>query len=328
MKFVLTILYFLLQNVCCKIDYDEEGDIDESLNGLSQDDPVLVDAIKNYYLMSPASNKMPYKIKPANLNQPKIFGQFQQALLVDLFYNQSKTNGFFFEAGAYDGVIASNTLLFETRRNWTGLLVEANPDNYDALLQKGRKSYSIGNCLALKNTPEIVHFDATTIFGGIIQDGYVKPGDNIPSNDRENQKKLAEPTRRTIKMQCFPIYSMLLAVGNPVVDYMSLDIEGAEYGVLKSIPWDKVDIKIISLEITVSKLDETAEGIHVNHYSDIKKLLTEQNYTEVRADWHTPEKITIEAYYVKNDLAQKIDKKYWKDKDNEKQLVLQDYKKY
>ena len=82
------------------------------------------------------------------------------------------------------------------------------------------------------------------------------------------------------------------------------------------------------MEITVSKLDETAEGIHVNHYSDIKKLLTEQNYTEVRADWHTPEKITIEAYYVKNDLAQKIDKKYWKDKDNEKQLVLQDYKKY
>ena len=32
-------------------------------------------------------------------------------------------------------------------------------------------------------------------------------------------------------MQCFPIYSMLLAVGNPVVDYMSLDIEGTEYDV-------------------------------------------------------------------------------------------------
>lgn len=33
------------------------------------------------------------------------------------------------------------------------------------------------------------------------------------------------------QMQCFPLYSMLLAVGNPTVDYMSLDIEGAEYGV-------------------------------------------------------------------------------------------------
>ena len=28
-------------------------------------------------------------------------GQFKQARIVDLFYNQSKTNGFFFEAGAY-----------------------------------------------------------------------------------------------------------------------------------------------------------------------------------------------------------------------------------
>ena len=33
------------------------------------------------------------------------------------------------------------------------------------------------------------------------------------------------------QMQCFPIYSMLLAVGNPTVDYMSLDIEGAEFDV-------------------------------------------------------------------------------------------------
>lgn len=44
-------------------------------------------------------------------------------------------------------------------------------------------------------------------------------------------------------MQCFPLYSMLLAVGNPTVDYMSLDIEGAELAVLRSIPWDKVDIR-------------------------------------------------------------------------------------
>ena len=29
-------------------------------------------------------------------------------------------------------------------------------------------------------------------------------------------------------MQCFPLYSILLAVGNPTLDYLSLDIEGAE----------------------------------------------------------------------------------------------------
>ena len=35
-------------------------------------------------------------------------------------YNFNKTEGFFVEAGAYDGVTASNTLLMETRYGWSG----------------------------------------------------------------------------------------------------------------------------------------------------------------------------------------------------------------
>ena len=46
------------------------------------------------------------------------------------------------------------------------------------------------------------------------------------------------------KAICFPFYSVLLAMGNPVVDYFSLDVEGAELPILKSIPWDKVNIKV------------------------------------------------------------------------------------
>ena len=36
------------------------------------------------------------------------------------------------------------------------------------------------------------------------------------------------------------MYSVLQALNNPTVDYMSLDIEGAELPVLKTVPWDKV----------------------------------------------------------------------------------------
>ena len=43
---------------------------------------------------------------------------------------------------------------------------------------------------------------------------------------------------------CLPLYSILMSLENPVVDYFSLDVEGAEIGILKSIPWDKVDIKV------------------------------------------------------------------------------------
>ena len=128
---------------------------------------------------------------------------------------------------------------------------------------------------------------------------------------------------------------MLLAVGNPVVDYMSLDIEGTEYDVslqdhslitihflwsfvktcnyfitifqvLKSIPWNKVDIRIISIEVTIGKLDETAQGEHLNYWPQIQEFMKSINYTLVRADWHTPERISLEAYFVKNELAEKI----------------------
>jgi hypothetical protein len=48
-------------------------------------------------------------------------------------------------------------------------------------------------------------------------------------------------------MQCFPLYSLLLALGNPTVNLFILDIEGTEYLILKTIPWDKVDIEVSSL---------------------------------------------------------------------------------
>ena len=71
-----------------------------------------------------------------------------------------KMNGFFIECGAVDGAFCqlnileptihhnyfafsgerlSNTLVFELRYQWTGLLVEANPFSYRQLREKHRK---------------------------------------------------------------------------------------------------------------------------------------------------------------------------------------------
>ena len=49
--------------------------------------------------------------------------------------------------------------------------------------------------------------------------------------------------KEVVPVTCFPLYSVLLSLGNPVVHYFSLDVEGAELKVLKTVPWDKVDIK-------------------------------------------------------------------------------------
>ena len=44
-----------------------------------------------------------------------------------------------------------------------------------------------------------------------------------------------EKDRKTFQLQCFSLYSILKAVGVVNVDFLSLDIEGGEFSVMKSI---------------------------------------------------------------------------------------------
>lgn len=52
-----------------------------------------------------------------------------------------------------------------------------------------------------------------------------------------------------VEVQCFPLYSILLAVGTTHVDFFSLDVEGHEIAVLKTVPFHKVFIKVSNLLI-------------------------------------------------------------------------------
>ena len=45
-------------------------------------------------------------------------------------------------------------------------------------------------------------------------------------------------------MECYPLYSLLLATDIAhKVDLLSLDIEGAELAVLRTMPWHKVRVE-------------------------------------------------------------------------------------
>ena len=70
LNFISSSLQNILLPVQSKIEFDEEGDIYDMLNGLNQDDPYLVDVLKNYYLMSPASG--PYRIDQKFLLSPLV----------------------------------------------------------------------------------------------------------------------------------------------------------------------------------------------------------------------------------------------------------------
>ena len=54
--------------------------------------------------------------------------------------------------------------------------------------------------------------------------------------------------KRQITVQCFPLYSVLKAIGNPIVDYFSLDIEGPEFQV--GISYRYYEMAMIAIYLT------------------------------------------------------------------------------
>ena len=150
----------------------------------------------------------------------------------ELVFGGKLKNGFFIEAGSSDAEILSNTIYFEMNHSWSGLLVEAHPNFYMQGLQKHRNVTSVNTCLGIRDKPHFANFDLysasknTESMSGIVQ----------------------EPSETSFQHQCLPLVSLLLALDNPIVHYFSLDIEGAELQVLKTVPWDKVDIWTVSVE--------------------------------------------------------------------------------
>jgi len=63
------------------------------------------------------------------------------------------------------------------------------------------------------------------------------------ANSKGNNKDT--DSEKIYEVQCFPLYSVLLAVGRTDIDYFGLDVEGSEYKILQTIPWHKVYIKVI-----------------------------------------------------------------------------------
>ena len=73
-----------------------------------------------------------------------------------------------FEAGAGCGEFLSNTIFFELKQNWRGLLVEPNPDFFPDLKSKNRNAWILPHCLSPSRQVELVDFDAALYNGGII----------------------------------------------------------------------------------------------------------------------------------------------------------------
>ncbi|XP_018010989.1 protein Star-like [Hyalella azteca] len=173
----------------------------------------------------------PAREGPYYLDNPRqvFYSQHGQDKHVAAIFNNTK-GGFFFEVGALTGESLSNTLYLERDLGWTGVLMEPTPVSYHVLKSKNRRAHIMRACLAPDTS-------------------YREPVFDIAGEAWGNTLMNAKKTEESLRVPCYPLYSILAALGNPVIDYMSLDVEGVEMKVLKNIPWDDVKIRVITIEI-------------------------------------------------------------------------------
>lgn len=149
------------------------------------------------------------------------------------------------ECGASDGEFLSNTVYLERFVNWTGILIEPEPLSYEHLLQRKRKSWTVPACLSLEPYPTevstiTVDFIRATIY--TLLKSQVKFNPRFQVGSIQSESWLGD--KDLITVQCFPLYSILLAYGRTYIDFFSLDVEGHELKILKTVPWHKVDMRV------------------------------------------------------------------------------------
>ena len=155
--------------------------------------------------------------------------------------------GFFLELGALDGVQYSNTLFFEETLGWDGLLIEVDPNNFDMLCCNCRKATAVH--AAVCNTSRTVNFvsGGRGATGGILEFMDRAHRDTWISDTGTKAKKKREVKKEPIL--CAPLRDTFNALNVTHIDFMSLDVEGAEMEVLHSIDWAITTVDVMVVEV-------------------------------------------------------------------------------
>lgn len=194
-----------------------------------------------------------------------------------------KKNGYFIELGAADGLEYSNSLFFEKTLDWKGLCIEPNP-KYQSNLKKSRNCTLNFDCISDEND-KIVEFNICDLASGIQDTAgpFTKGNTSI--------------FKKTKKLD-----TLLNELNAPlVIDYLSLDVEGHEFEVIKNFDFSKYRFNCITVEHNEP---------HIGSYmrNKLRIFLESKDYIFVKGNddilgWnHGP----IDDFYIHNSLKESI----------------------
>ena len=175
----------------------------------------------------------------------KYYSQCGQDSFIHQNYFPNKTDGVYVEIGAHDGINISNTYFFE-QLGWRGMCIEPITEIFE-ILQRNRNE----NCICIEGA--ISDNDGTASFmyvkgpeamlSGLIDKYDPRHADRV---QRDGKSTNCEFILRTV--QCYKLCDLLEKYDMHHIDYLSIDTEGGELDILKTIDYSKFDIDVITVE--------------------------------------------------------------------------------
>lgn len=187
--------------------------------------------------------------------------QFLQDVFV-LAALRCRRKGFFVEFGATDGMVGSNSYMLEKEYEWQGILCEPSHQFHEAL--RSRRSAQIDVRCVSGISGQIVNFTEVKGTGLSSMEATKSTGHSVFSS----YKKKYYP------VDTVSLTDLLRDKGAPkLIDYLSIDVEGAEYEILRTHDWEAFKFLVI-----------TVEHNYESRRQDIYDLLTSNGYTRVLSD--------------------------------------------
>jgi len=151
--------------------------------------------------------------------------------------------GVFVDVGAHDGVSFSNTLRLE-QLGWKGMAIEPIPHIYEKLI-KNRTCTTIQGCIGPKEG--LAKFRLIKGYSEMLS-GLIDEYDERHLKRIQKEVDLYGGEVEDIEVKCYNFNSLMNSHGITKIDYLSVDTEGAEFKILKSINFKKIKISVIGVE--------------------------------------------------------------------------------
>ena len=215
--------------------------------------------LKGFMIIVKLKNKIPFKILV-------IFQRIKRLILTTYFrlrgfqilisYSQQLEDVYLFnelsppkkflknlhliEVGAFDGRRYSNTLMLENKFQLQTILIEPEPSNYKKILKNRPKSTCLNYAISRKE--ELVKFICGGAVGGILS-----------KMSKDHKKLFSSNFGKEIEILALPLSKVINENSVKEIYLLSIDCEGGDLDVLKSINFEEIFIHIIIVEISHNK---------------------------------------------------------------------------